>query len=136
MKKFLFFSLTAMALIASSCSGSGSKVDVKKDATQLNKSLVETIDKAKVTTREDYDALKMRLDSMETVFYESYKYKLKADTTNGLRDSTVKSVRAYFDKSYREKINKALDEKAKSIKEEAPQVKEAPKANDDAKAKK
>lgn len=118
MKKFLFLSLAAVAIVLTACSGSGSKgkIDVKQEAVTLNKSMVETIDKAQVTTREDYDALKIRLDSMETVYYEAYKY--KADSLGMDQAVITDSVRAVFDKTYREKINKALEAKQKDLEPE------------------
>ncbi len=118
MKKFLFLSLVAVAMTLSSCSGSGSdgKIDVKQEAVTLNKSMVETIDKTQVTTREEYDALKMKLDSMETVYYETYKY--KADSLGMDQAVITDTVRAEFDKTYREKINKALDAKQKNLEQE------------------
>lgn len=127
MKKYLFLSLATLATIISSCSGSDNKLnfDVQQEATQLNKSLEEAIDTAQVTTREDYDALKVRLDSLETVFYEAYKY--KTDSTTDEQAIVTDSVRAVFDKEYRAKINAALDAKQKVLEQEQPQPQEAKK---------
>ncbi len=127
MKKYLFLSLATLASIISSCSGSDNKLnfDVQQEATQLNKSLEAAIDTAQVTTREDYDALKVRLDSLETVFYEAYKY--KTDSTTDEQAIVTDSVRAVFDKEYRAKINAALDAKQKVLEQEQPQPQEAKK---------
>ncbi|MBQ5508309.1 MAG: hypothetical protein IIT96_00950 [Muribaculaceae bacterium] len=127
MKKYLFLSLATLATIISSCSGSDNKLnfDVQQEATQLNKSLEAAIDTAQVTTREDYDALKVRLDSLETVFYEAYKY--KTDSTTDEQAIVTDSVRAVFDKEYRAKINAALDAKQKVLEQEQPQPQEAKK---------
>lgn len=127
MKKYLFISLATLATIISSCSGSDNKLnfDVQQEATQLNKSLEAAIDTAQVTTREDYDALKVRLDSLETVFYEAYKY--KTDSTTDEQAIVTDSVRAVFDKEYRAKINAALDAKQKVLEQEQPQPQEAKK---------
>ncbi|MDY6411525.1 MAG: hypothetical protein SPL28_00835 [Bacteroidales bacterium] len=127
MKKYLFLSLATLATIISSCSGSDNKLnfDVQQEATQLNKSLEAAIDTAQVTTREDYDALKVRLDSLETVFYEAYKY--KTDSTTDEQAIVTDSVRAVFDKEYRAKINAALDAKQKALEQEQPQPQEAKK---------
>ena len=127
MKKYLFLSLATLATIISSCSGSDNKLnfDVQQEATQLNKRLEAAIDTAQVTTREDYDALKVRLDSLETVFYEAYKY--KTDSTTDEQAIVTDSVRAVFDKEYRAKINAALDAKQKVLEQEQPQPQEAKK---------
>ncbi|MBQ2164867.1 MAG: hypothetical protein II559_10920 [Muribaculaceae bacterium] len=127
MKKYLFLSLATLASIISSCSGSDNKLnfDVQQEATQLNKRLEAAIDTAQVTTREDYDALKVRLDSLETVFYEAYKY--KTDSTTDEQAIVTDSVRAVFDKEYRAKINAALDAKQKVLEQEQPQPQEAKK---------
>ncbi len=127
MKKYLILSLATLATIISSCSGSDNKLnfDVQQEATQLNKSLEAAIDTAQVTTREDYDALKVRLDSLETVFYEAYKY--KTDSTTDEQAIVTDSVRAVFDKEYRAKINAALDAKQKVLEQEHPQPQEAKK---------
>jgi|GEM_PF-2114086 len=127
MKKYLFLSLATLATIISSCSGSDNKLnfDVQQEATQLNKSLEAAIDTAQVTTREDYDALKVRLDSLETVFFEAYKY--KTDSTTDEQAIVTDSVRAVFDKEYRAKINAALDAKQKVLEQEQPQPQEAKK---------
>ena len=127
MKKYLFLSLATLATIISSCSGSDNKLnfDVQQEATQLNKSLEAAIDTAQVTTREDYDALKVRLHSLETVFYEAYKY--KTDSTTDEQAIVTDSVRAVFDKEYRAKINAALDAKQKVLEQEQPQPQEAKK---------
>lgn len=127
MKKYLFLSLATLATIISSCSGSDNKLnfDVQQEATQLNKSLEAAIDTAQVTTREDYDALKVRLDSLETVFYEAYKY--KTDSTTDEQAIVTDSVRAVFDKEYRAKINAALDAKQKVLEQEQSQPQEAKK---------
>ena len=127
MKKYLFLSLATLATIISSCSGSDNKLnfDVQQEATQLNKSLEAAIDTAQVTTREDYDALKVRFDSLETVFYEAYKY--KTDSTTDEQAIVTDSVRAVFDKEYRAKINAALDAKQKVLEQEQPQPQEAKK---------
>ncbi len=127
MKKYLFLSLATLATIISSCSGSDNKLnfDVQQEATQLNKSLEAAIDTAQVTTREDYDALKVRLDSLETVFYEAYKY--KTDSTTDEQAIVTDSVRAVFDKEYRAKINAALDAKQKVLEQEQPQPQETKK---------
>ncbi|MDY6294361.1 MAG: hypothetical protein SPL78_09715 [Bacteroidales bacterium] len=127
MKKYLFLSLATLSTIISSCSGSDNKLnfDVQQEATQLNKSLEAAIDTAQVTTREDYDALKVRLDSLETVFYEAYKY--KTDSTTDEQAIVTDSVRAVFDKEYRAKINAALDAKQKVLEQEQPQPQEAKK---------
>lgn len=127
MKKYLFLSLATLATIISSCSGSDNKLnfDVQQEATQLNKSLEAAIDTAQITTREDYDALKVRLDSLETVFYEAYKY--KTDSTTDEQAIVTDSVRAVFDKEYRAKINAALDAKQKVLEQEQPQPQEAKK---------
>ena len=127
MKKYLFLSLATLATIISSCSGSDNKLnfDVQQEATQLNKSLEAAIDTAQVTTREDYDALKVRLDSLETVFYEASTY--KTDSTTDEQAIVTDSVRAVFDKEYRAKINAALDAKQKVLEQEQPQPQEAKK---------
>jgi hypothetical protein len=127
MKKYLILALATAALSMSSCSESGKKLnfDVQKEATQLNKSLESAIDTAQVTTREEYDALKVRLDSMETVFYESYKY--KTDSATDEQAIVTDSVRAVFDKEYRAKINAALDAKQKLLEQEQPKPQEAKK---------
>lgn len=114
MKKFILFSLAALALSMASCGSSDDKIDPKKDAQDLAKAIVGVIDKTEVKDQAGLDSLKQKVDSMEVTFYKFYEEYKKNENEN-----TLDSLKKYYldtDKPYRHMVDSALQVKEESIK--------------------
>ena len=99
-----------------SCSSKEAKIDAKKDATDLAKSIVNIIDKAEVNDTIALNDLALKVDSMETTFYQFYNEYKKDDNGTSLLDS----LQFYYKESGKAKVDSALNAKRANLQGTAP----------------
>jgi hypothetical protein len=115
MKKFMIFSMAALALSMASCSSGEDKVNAKKDAEDMAKALVDVIDKTEVKNQAGLDSLKQKVDSMEVTFYKFYDLNKKDANGKPLTDS----LKIYYNQN-RAKVDSALNAKTAAMQKNTP----------------
>ena len=94
-----------------SCSSKEAKIDAKKDATDMAKSIVNIIDKAEVNDTIALNNLTLKVDSMENTFYQFYGENKKDENGASLLDS----LQYYYNETGKVKVDSALNAKRATL---------------------
>lgn len=115
MKKYIVYAIAIMAIAMSACSNEESKIDPKKDATDMAKAIVSVIDKTEVNNPESLVKLQQKVDSIEIAFYQFYGDNKKDE--NGA--SLVDSLKYYYKETGKTIVDSAMNVKVKKLQSSA-----------------
>ena len=107
MKKYILLVIALVSVAMMSCSSEESKIDAKKDAVDLAKSIVDIIHKTEVKDSVALNSLYLKVDSIENTFYEFYNEYKKDDNGSTLLDS----LKFYYNQGGKAKVDSAITAK-------------------------
>ena len=116
MKKYILFVIALVSVVMMSCSSEEAKIDAKKDAADLAKSIVGIIDKAEINDTITLNNLALKVDSMENTFYQFYGENKKDENGASLLDS----LQYYYNETGKVKVDSALNAKRATLQGAAP----------------
>ena len=116
MKKYILFVIALVSVVMMSCSSEEAKIDAKKDAADLAKSIVAIIDKAEINDTIALNNLALKVDSIENTFYQFYGEYKKDENGANLLDS----LQYYYKESGKVKVDSALNAKRANLQGNTP----------------
>ena len=121
MKKYILFVIALVSVVMMSCSSEEAKIDAKKDAADLAKSIVAIIDKAEINDTIALNNLALKVDSIENTFYQFYGEYKKDENGANLLDS----LQCYYKESGKVKVDSAFNAKRANLQGTAPAPQQA-----------
>lgn len=122
MKKYILFVIALVSVVMMSCSSEEAKIDAKKDAADLSKSIVELIKNAQVSDTTALNTLALKVDSIENTFFQFYEEYKKDENGASLLDS----LKYYYSESGKAVVDSVINAKRDSLMGGAPAPQEEP----------
>ena len=122
MKTYILFVIALVSVVMMSCSSEEAKIDAKKDAADLSKSIVELIKNAQVSDTTALNTLALKVDSIENTFFQFYGEYKKDENGASLLDS----LKYYYSESGKAVVDSVINAKRDSLMGGAPAPAPAP----------